>query len=122
MFTLYEKHWTLHVINFFNEQIDILDSSCTKVSGKKNYHKRILPLIQSRFHEVLDEFTERSIPDFSKYDSVLVDVPLQKDSNNDCGFFVMMFLECYFFRTNSGGETPTYYFIDRKSSETEPLQ
>ena len=28
----------------------------------------------------------------------------------------------FFFEQIQGGEIPTYYFIDRKSSETEPLQ
>ena len=30
--------------------------------------------------------------------------------------------ETFFFEQIRWGEIPTYYFIDRKSSETEPLQ
>jgi len=44
---------------------------------------------------VLNIFTEGSITNFLEYGFVLVPVPTQMMLGNDCGFFVMMFLERY---------------------------
>ena len=44
---------------------------------------------------MLNIFTEGSITNFSEYGFVLVPVPTQMMLSNDCGFFVMMFLERY---------------------------
>lgn len=88
-------HWTLYVVNLINKQIDILDSSSSSNKDKQKFHKSICQLIQSSFHEMLNKFTNGSITNFSEYGFVLVPVPTQMMSSNDCGFFVMMFLERY---------------------------
>ncbi|KAL6595589.1 hypothetical protein ACP70R_047929 [Stipagrostis hirtigluma subsp. patula] len=90
------SHWTLYVVNFSHQQIDILDSNSWASDRERDaYHGQICERIRDRLYHVLHLFTAGKIADFSDYGWPYVKVELQIPGSNDCAFFVMIFLEFY---------------------------
>jgi hypothetical protein len=104
-------HWTLYVVNLQIGRIHVLDSNPygPEMGGTiwKNYH--CIPmdmgdrkvswarLIMSRLNLAIQNARPRSVlPPFLKYPiELLKNCPTMKVGSNDCGFFVMRYMQHY---------------------------
>ncbi|RVW39227.1 hypothetical protein CK203_112427 [Vitis vinifera] len=86
---LFKNHWTLYVYDLHNKRIQLLDSrpgrkkSC--MSGiQQNLAKVVLLLVADK--------KEMVVVDLNMYSFVMPDVPFQPN-DNDCGIFIMKFMD-----------------------------
>ncbi|RCV37208.1 hypothetical protein SETIT_8G044600v2 [Setaria italica] len=81
----YKYHWTLYVVNYSSEQIDILDSRVSTKRDKTNCHQKINSKIRTGLYDALNTFTNNKMTPFNTWVFHF----------NGCGFFVMIFLKQY---------------------------